>query len=467
MDRVLKLIYNERYHINGYDDYLLNGIHPAVIKHIKDNYTGTNVPRDAIIDRIQSVNKSDTWSAFFRAGNFIGYYVKHYPRENIVKIDEIVDDDESVYAFPVDVGGSLDSVFKQHSLHLDGVDYTYYFIDTIDPVVLNYIKTGKVKLVFNCIHDPIYFSDDLRLLEEYLNSIGISSNNIFVIAGNNYRKYFKEFPDSKLNISSGFLPLQQAGERIDNYPMITSLGYMSELVREPDLNNNQLRPKKFLCFNRNLKPHRYFLAYLALKLNLLDTSYFSFLVHTNDATGAIDHTLNFYTGDKEYAQQMFDMVPYQLDTRELPIEQLNGFATNNNKKEYYLNSYIHITSESTFSEGDPKNPFFSEKTFHPIINLQPFIYVGNPYSLKALRDLGFKTFHPIIDENYDNEEDPQIRMEMIAKEIEWFSNMSLHKVHELYYSLRDILIHNQNHCKSYMRHNPFETTINKIKNHGN
>ena len=298
MDRVLKLIYNERYHIDGYDDYLLNGIHPAVIKHIKDNYTGTNVPRGAIIDRIQSVNKSNTWSAFFRAGNFIGYYVKHYPRENIVKIDEIVDDDESVYAFPVDVGGSLDSVFKQHSLHLDGVDYTYYFIDTIDPVVLNYIKTGKVKLVFNCIHDPIYFSDDLRLLEEYLNSIGISSNNIFVIAGNNYRKYFKEFPDSKLNISSGFLPLQQAGERIDNYPMITSLGYMSELVREPDLNNNQLRPKKFLCFNRNLKPHRYFLAYLALKLNLLDTSYFSFLVHTNDATGAIDHTLNFYTGDK-------------------------------------------------------------------------------------------------------------------------------------------------------------------------
>jgi hypothetical protein len=467
MDRVLKLIYNERYHINGYDDYLLNGIHPAVIKHIKDNYTGTNVPRDVIIDRIQSVNKSDTWSAFFRAGNFIGYYVKHYPRENIVKIDEIVDDDESIYAFPVDIGGSLDSVFKQHSLHLDGVDYTYYFIDTIDPVVLNYIKTGKVKLVFNCIHDPIYFSDDLRLLEEYLNSIGISSNNIFVIAGNNYRKYFKEFPDSKLNISSGFLPLQQAGERIDNYPMITSLGYMSELVREPDLDNNQLRPKKFLCFNRNLKPHRYFLAYLALKLNLLDTSYFSFLVHTNDATGAIDHTLNFYTGDKEYAQQMFDMVPYQLDTRELPIEHLNGFATNNNKKEYYLNSYIHITSESTFSEGDPKNPFFSEKTFHPIINLQPFIYVGNPYSLKALRDLGFKTFHPIIDENYDNEEDPQIRMEMIAKEIEWFSNMSLHKVHELYISLRDILIHNQNHCKSYMRHNPFETTINKIKNHGN
>ena len=132
-----------------------------------------------------------------------------------------------------------------------------------------------------------------------------------------------------------------------------------------------------------------------------------------------------------------------------------------------MNSYIHITSESIFSEGDPKNPFFSEKTFHPIVNLQLFIYVGNAYSLKTLQDLGFKTFHPVINESYDNEEDPQSRMAMIASEIERFSKMSLKEVHQLYYSLLDILIHNQNHCKSYIQHNPFETTINKIKNHGN
>jgi hypothetical protein len=466
MDRVLKLIYNARYSIDGYEDYLLNGIHPAVLEHIGNNYIGTNVSRDTIIDRIQSVNKTDSWSAFFRAGNFIGYYVKHYPRENIITIDKIIDDD-SIYVFPIDVGASLDCVYKQHALHLDGVDYLYYFIDTIDPIILNHIKTGKVKLVFNCIHDPIYFSTELRQLEQYLNKVGIHSSNIFIISGNNYQEYFKEFPNSKINISSGFLPLQQAGERIDSYPMVTSLGYMSELVREPDLDVHQLRPKKFLCFNRNLKPHRYFLAYLALKLKLIDNSYFSFLVHSGGGQGAIDFTLNFYAGDKTYAQEMFDMVPYQLDTQELPVEQLNGFPTNNNKKEYYLNSYIHITSESIFSEGDSKNPFFSEKTFHPIVNLQPFIYVGSPYSLKTLQDLGFKTFHPVIDERYDNEEDPQIRMAMIAKEIERFSKMSLEEIHYMYYSMRDILVHNQNHCKSYRQHNPFETTINKIKNHGN
>ncbi len=463
MDSILKVIYNDRYTVCGEEEYLLNGVHPAVIEHIKTNYDRTNVTRDVVINNIQKFNTSDTWCSFFRAGNFIGYYVKHFPRENIIKIEDIKDDN-SIYLFPVDVGGTLEHIYIQHKLHLDGKNYSYHFIDTIDPVILDHIKTGKVKIVFNCIHDPVYSSKTLRQVEIYLNNIGIDSRNIFVIFGNNYKIYFKEFPDSKLNITSGFLPLGQAGERIDTYPNVTSLGYISDVVRETDLNANQLRTKKFLCFNRNLKLHRYFLAYLALKLNLLNDSYFSFLVHSGGGINDINHTLDYYSVDNTYAQRIVDIVPCHLDTHDLPNNQLNGFATNNNKKQLYLNSYIHITSETIFDEGDPKNPFFSEKTFHPITNLQPFIYVGNPYSLRTLKSLGFKTFHPFIDESYDEEEDPKVRMSLITKEIERFNSMSIEEIHNWYYSLTDILLHNQQHCNSYKKYNPFESTIKTIKN---
>lgn len=480
MDRVLKLIYNERYFVNGYEDILLNGIHPAIAKYIKNNYTGTNIPRDAITDKIQSVNTNRSWSSFFRGGNFLGYYTKHFSRTNIIKIEDIKDDD-SIYLFPIDIGGTTDDIYNQHVLHLDGTDYSYHFIDTIDPIILNHIKTGKVKLIFNCIHDPISACYSVRNAETYLNDNGINSSNIFFIFGNQYDTYFKEYPDSKLNLTNGCLPIGQAGEKLDEYPMVTALGYVSDIVRETDLDINQIRNKKFLCFNRNLKHHRYFLAYLALKFNLLDNSYFSFLVHSGGGIDSVRNALNYYqnilkkdrltslSSDNiiDYVQQIYDMVPYQLDTYNLPIEQLNGFTTNNNKKDFYLNSYIHITSETSFSDGDRKHPFFSEKTFHPIINLQPFIYVGNPYSLKTLQELGFKTFHPFINESYDTEEDPTIRMALIEKEIERFSNMSLEEIHNLYYSLTDILIHNQTHCKTYKKVNPFETTINRIINHGN
>lgn len=468
MDRVLKLIYNNRYIINGQEEYLLNGIHPAVIEYINKYYTGSNVSRDKIVDEIQKNNNTTSWSDFFRAGNFIGYYVKHFGRNNIIKIDEIDEnDDSSVYVFPVDIGGALDSIFQEHRLTIDSKEYVYNFIQTIDSRVLSLIRKGKVKLVFNFMHDPIFSYHSLRTIEEYLNNQMITSENVFVIPGNNFQEYFKHFPNSKLNITSGRLPLQQAGERLDHYPTVTALGYMSDMVRETDLNSSSLRPKKFLCFNRNLKPHRYFLAYLALKFNLLENSYFSFLVHSGNAQSNIEQSLTVYSGEKEYFQKIYDLVPYHLDTQNVPLNELNGFPTNNNKKDLYLNSYVHITSETIFSEGDPINPFFSEKTFHPIINLQPFIYVGNPYSLKALKDLGFKTFHPLIDESYDNEENPRVRMQLISKEIEKINLMSIEEIHKWYYSITDTLIHNQRQCRSYKDHNPFEETINKIKNYGN
>ena len=45
--------------------------------------------------------------------------------------------------------------------------------------------------------------------------------------------------------------------------------------------------------------------------------------------------------------------------------------------------------------------FITEKILKPIINLHPFILVENHCTLKKMREYGFKTFTPFIDESYD------------------------------------------------------------------
>ena len=60
----------------------------------------------------------------------------------------------------------------------------------------------------------------------------------------------------------------------------------------------------------------------------------------------------------------------------------------------------------------------SEKIFKTISMRHPFIIVTNPGALSLLRDIGYKTFHPLIDETYDKVKDPGIRMMMIINEIE-------------------------------------------------
>jgi hypothetical protein len=150
------------------------------------------------------------------------------------------------------------------------------------------------------------------------------------------------------------------------------------------------------------------------------------------------------------------MIPYEIDTQDLTPDGKQGFQTNeNNKKEIYADSYLHITSETCFDSHG--SPFMSEKTFRPILNLQPFIYVGNYKALEELRKLGFKTFDGFIDESYDLEPDPKKRFDMITNEILRFAKMPMEELHSWYYSLKDILIYNQQHFLTFNTLNPLHT----------
>ena len=62
--------------------------------------------------------------------------------------------------------------------------------------------------------------------------------------------------------------------------------------------------------------------------------------------------------------------------------------------------------------------------------------------MQHLKDMGFKSFSPYIDESYDTEEDCEKRMLMIVNEIKRLCNMNKEEIHEWYYSMQDILIYN-------------------------
>jgi hypothetical protein len=64
--------------------------------------------------------------------------------------------------------------------------------------------------------------------------------------------------------------------------------------------------------------------------------------------------------------------------------------------------------------------------------------------LELLREIGYKTFHPYIDESYDLELDDDKRMRMIVNEIVKIANMSDSEVVEFIHNVKDIAIHNFN-----------------------
>ena len=70
------------------------------------------------------------------------------------------------------------------------------------------------------------------------------------------------------------------------------------------------------------------------------------------------------------------------------------------------------------------------------------VYLGNMGSLKKLRELGFKTFYPYIDESYDEEPDELKRFNMVMEQVNKLCSMDLPELHDLYWSMSDILNYN-------------------------
>ena len=74
----------------------------------------------------------------------------------------------------------------------------------------------------------------------------------------------------------------------------------------------------------------------------------------------------------------------------------------------------------------------------------PFILVSIPKSLEVLRELGYKTFSPWINESYDLEEDDNTRMLMLVDEIERLTNLSSQELEEFLIAMKEICLYNYN-----------------------
>jgi hypothetical protein len=247
------------------------------------------------------------------------------------------------------------------------------------------------------------------------------------------------------------------------FPSVGNLGYMCELVEKSDLDETKIRPYKVLCNNRTMtKLQRVAAGYFAIKYGLINEGLFSFIhkINADEIFFELRKVIPSETIDMDVVNQFANMLPYELDTAHLLENEKKSFGVTNNKKDWYENTYINIVTETFFGP----NVFLSEKVFKPLSNLQPFIVFGDYKTLAELKKLGFKTFSPFIDESYDDEIDNEKRMKLIEVEIQKIKNKSIKEIHNWYYSITDILLHNQKHLYTFKDYECFETIMQEMKN---
>ena len=215
------------------------------------------------------------------------------------------------------------------------------------------------------------------------------------------------------------------------------------------------REKRFLCFNRRIRPHRYAMIAMFHHNNLLKDNLVSYslergkdLNHLGEQ-GPDLHTMNIIMGKTElrdsymsYYNELVNLSPMTIDYENLT----NVMGPGCENKEPYLQTYFSIVTETSF----PEQIYFStEKIYRPMLHFHPFIVYGSPYTLKNLKELGFKTFDGFIDESYDETLSPFKRMQKITKEVKRLCSMNDTEIHNWYLGMKDTLIHNRNLMYEY------------------
>jgi len=459
-ETLFKSVYSNFYTRSGKRYPLPNGLHPNLLEFLKNRLEADSTTR---------IEDYETSRFPFNHGDFQYYFHNLYGDAGTVFLEDICDelDGDVIYIFPIEIKTTLESIRSDITCSFDNQICTYNVISSLPNKIIDLLQSKKIYLLLTLIHDPVFEEDVLKIVK-FLEQYNISSDRLHIVSARDVK-----LENSNAMVYRGIMPLTKVAHEIDEQPSIRGLGYLSEYVAERDLDYEIIRPNKFLSFNRTARVHRIWLCYLAIKHNLLHNGLFSFIFPDRDISYFKSSMANIVSDDEDLNKILSNMMvslPYELDTFHLSDEEKGGFTTNNNKKDLYLDSYIHIVTETSFFET---GVCYTEKIFRPMVNLQPFIVIGNAFSLKELRELGFKTFHPFINEEYDLITDPVQRMKKIEEELLRLNNMSINDMHELYYSVKQILMHNKNHIATYKNYNPFHIPLQNMKttikrgHHGN
>lgn len=227
------------------------------------------------------------------------------------------------------------------------------------------------------------------------------------------------------------------------------------------------RKTKYINFNRVPRTHRSIMFAECSRRNILENSYTSFDVFENVKATTVEEFINTSYDveiDTEENKNMmteefskhwnsFPMVINRSKERDNPVD----ICTDDIR--FFRNSYFSLVSETCFytvpDVDDLSNytnywngVFFSEKLFKPLVYKHPFILLGAYKSLDKLRQMGYETFHPYLDETYDSVEDDNTRLKMVADTVEKLYNTSDDDWLYIMKKIKPIIEHNFNHFLS-------------------
>ena len=322
--------------------------------------------------------------------------------------------------YPIEPWGHL-----MYSLNIEAKDDYANFFEKIPIKIIKDVNNNLGKIVINYSHEGWVSEWLLKGIYLGAKNKNINLENVILIVNDYNLK-------NKLDLFKEKYDIEKFVKVINySFYLKASSNYFYNKHKNTNLTlkHKTIKNNKFLCLNRRLDLHR-------VKLLCEIYDYIK-----NDAIVSFDKTLitgevNKFLLDNNLLEK-YDILPNKIVADREDIKNTNGYQHENEM--LYLDSYFSIVTETSFYLD---NDFISEKIWKPLYQFHPFIVVGRPHLLKYLKEIGFKTFDWLINEDYDNIEDNDKRMEYIVYEIQKLNKLSIEELHMKINENFDSLIHN-------------------------
>jgi len=277
----------------------------------------------------------------------------------------------------------------------------------------NAISNGYKIIIFDNLYEALYF-EIIKKLHRVVRIVNNPSVTYFYLcsaqnANDTYRVYCSENNIRKL---LKMLPVSVFEYTTKNY-----LQNFYRTTNHPVIEYKQgIKTKLFCCFNKTLRDHRTRIFYNIMKHGLLKRTYSSFQ-YGKEVLARLHHMGRLDDMFKEFKRHssIFPLTLNMTDERQNPVDVREGDL------EYHADSYFSLVTETLFFKDEINSGssiFLTEKTFRPVIHKQPFVLVSTAHSLTHLKKLGYRTFSPYINEQYDTIENDEDRFNAVWTEVE-------------------------------------------------
>lgn len=217
----------------------------------------------------------------------------------------------------------------------------------------------------------------------------------------------------------------------------------------------QGKHKLFLCYNKAMRYHRLAIVDRVLELGLLDRSLVSLNITPEQLTSIVEGYDHGILKEKlPSLLKHINNLPMRLDINEFDVTGESSPGPVSNEITQHIDcSYFSVVTETMFLHNRTNmigeldmyaTPFLTEKTYRCMAYKQPFILVTYPGMLATLKQQGYKTFSPYINETYDTVVDDDERLEAIKHEMLRLSLLTQSELEQLVNNVQDILEHNFN-----------------------